>query len=87
MKIEMIKSYIEKHMPLYNHLVDGSVEVLWGDPTITGDEVWVWISWKDLTLKDDEVTHRSYYREPIAIDLIDLLAFVFEMNIDRKNEN
>ena len=75
MKIEMIKAYIEKHMPTYDYLVDGSVEVSWETPTIKGDEVWV------------EATHNSHYRVEIVIDLIDLLAFVFEMNIDRQHEN
>ena len=75
MKIEMIKAYIEKHIPTYNYLVDGSVKTSWEAPAIKGDEVWV------------EVTHSSYYREKIVIDLIDILAFVFEMNIDRYNEN
>ena len=76
MKIEMIKSYIEKHLPSYDYLVDGSVKVSWKDPTIKEDEVWV-----------EATYHSNYHHEKIVIDLIDLLAFVFEMNIDRKNEN
>lgn len=75
MKIEMIKYYIEKNMPTYNYLINGSVKTSWESPTIKGDEVWV------------EVTHSSYYLEKIVIDLIDLLAFIFEMNIDRQHEN
>jgi len=71
MKIEMIKTYIEKNMSWYDYLFDGSVKVIWNNPKISGNVVII------------EALYDDYYMDTVEIELLDLLTFIFEISINQ----